>query len=141
MDAVYRTLTGGILFTLPAHPGNAPTPPAAGATQFKSAEQIRIYKATIEELTRAATLREELKKQILGSINRLYLTILKDATFGFSNVSIADMIAHLQTTYGTVTRTNLERAKPTKGPTMVVAFWSASVISHDRTLCRLLLSW
>jgi len=108
-DAAYRTLTGGIPFTLPAHPGDTPTPPAAGATQFESAEQIRIYKATIEELTCASTLREELKKQILGSINCLYLTILKDATFGFSNISIADMIAHLQTTYGTVTHTDLEK--------------------------------
>jgi len=109
MDAAYHTLTGGIPFTLPAHPGDAPTPPAAGATQFEIAEQIRIYKATIEELTRTATLREELKKQILGSIDCLYLTILEDATFGFSNVSVADMIAHLQTTYGTVTHTDLEK--------------------------------
>ena len=108
-DAVYRTITGGIPFMLPAHPGDAPTPPAAGAMQFEIAEQIRIYKTTIEELTHATTLCEELKKQILGSINRLYLTILEDATFGFSNVSIADMIAHLQTTYGTLTRTDLKK--------------------------------
>ncbi len=108
-DAAYRTLTGGIPFTLPAHPGNAPTPPAAGASQFKIAEQIRIYKTTIEELTRATTLREELKKQILGAIDHLYLTILEDATFGFATVSVADMIAHLQNTYGTLTRTDLEK--------------------------------
>jgi len=108
-DAIYHTLTGSIPFMLPAHPGDAPTPPAAGATQFEIAEQIRIYKATIEELTHAATLHEELKKQILGAVNRLYLTILEDATFGFATVSVADMIAHLQNTYGTLTRTDLEK--------------------------------
>jgi len=120
-DAAYRTLTGGIPFTLPVHPGDAPTPPAAGAGQFEIAEQIRLYKATIDELTRAATLREELKKQILGSVDRLFLTILEDATFGFSNVSVADMIEHLQNTYGTVTRTDLEKNRAS-----ISTLWSPS---------------
>jgi len=109
MNVAYHTLTGSIPFALPAHPGDAPTPPAAGATPFEIAEHIRIYKATIDKLTRAATLLKELKKQVLVAVDRLYLTFLEDATFGFSNVSVADMIAHLQTRYGTVTCTNLEK--------------------------------
>jgi len=120
-DAAYRLLTGSIPFTLPAHPGNAPTPPAAGANQFEISEQIRLYKATIDELTRAATLRKELKKQILDAIDHLYLTILEDAIFGFSNVSVADMIGHLQTTYGTVTRTDLEKNRAS-----IATLWTPS---------------
>ena len=108
-DATYLALSGGIAFTLPAHPGDAPTPPATGASQFEIAEHIRIYKATIEELTRANTLHEELKKQILGAVDRLYLTLIEDSIFGFGEVSVTDMITHLKNTYGTVTRTDLEK--------------------------------
>ena len=38
----------------------------------------------------------------------MYLVALDDDTFGFSKVSIADMVAHLHTTYGHITRIKLE---------------------------------
>ena len=120
-DVAYRNLTGGIPFTLPAHPGEAPTPPAAGASQFEVAEQIRVYKSTIEELTRAATLREELKRQILAAVDSLYLTAIEDATFGFATVSVADMITHLQNTYGTLTRADLEKNRAS-----IATLWTPS---------------
>ncbi len=54
------------------------------------------------------TVREEIKKQILEMIDQLYLVALDNDTFGFAKVSIADMIAHLHTTYGPITHSNLE---------------------------------
>jgi len=52
--------------------------------------------------------KEEIKKQILEVVDQLYLETLDDDTFGFAKVSIVDMIAHLCTTYGPITWSNLE---------------------------------
>ena len=105
--AEYLTLAGAA-FTLPVHPGDTPTINDPKATQYIIAEEVRVFKTTIAELTLAATLREELKKQILTAVDQLYLDALDDATFGFAQVSVYDMLTHLSTTYGTITRTELE---------------------------------
>jgi len=71
-------------------------------------ELICIFKSELAELTLAATLREELKKQLLTAINCFYLTALDNDTFGFVDVSMATMLAHLHTAYGTITCAELE---------------------------------
>jgi len=62
----------------------------------------------LKELTIATTFKEEMKKQILEAVDRLYLAALDDDTFGFAEVTIANMITHLRTTYGPITRRELE---------------------------------
>jgi len=105
--AEYLTLAG-TPFTLPPHPGDTPNITDPRATQYIIAEEVRVFKATIAELTLAVTLRKELKKQILTAVDCLYLATLDDDTFGFAQVSVHDMLTHLSTTYGTITRAELE---------------------------------
>jgi len=104
--AEYITLAG-IAFQLPAHPG--PTPiHAVAANAATRQENIRLYEATLKELAIATTVREEIKKQLLEAIERLYLAALDDDTFGFAEVSVADMLTHLRTNYSPITRRDLE---------------------------------
>jgi len=104
--ADYFTLTG-VAFQLPAHPGDNPIL-LASATQFVLSKLVHVFKAELAELTLAVTLHEELKKQLLTAINHLYLAALDDNTFGFADVSVADILTHLHTAYGTITHTKLE---------------------------------
>jgi len=108
IPAVEYLALAGTPFTLPAHPGDTPNITDPRATQYIIAEEVRVFKATIAELTLAVTICEELKKQILTAVNRLYLAALNDDTFGFAQVSVYDMLTHLSTTYGTITRAELE---------------------------------
>jgi len=97
----YQTLAG-TAFQLPIHPGDTLNIPPT-QTQYEITEGVRLYKATITKLTLAISLREEIKKLILAAIDPLYLAILKDATFGFADVSVIDLMTHLSTTYCTIT--------------------------------------
>jgi len=99
--AKYMVITG-ITFQLPVHPGQVPihTP---NATQFQIAKTMHLFDATLAELTTTTIAHEEMKKQLLEAVKRLFLAVLDDDTFGFADVSIAAMIAHLHTTYGPIT--------------------------------------
>ena len=107
MPAAEYLVVTGVAFQLPAHPGPAPVYPT-GANAAVRQEAIRLYDTTLKELAIATTFKEEMKKQILEAVDRLYLTALDDDTFGFSEVTIATMITHLRTTYGPITRRELE---------------------------------
>jgi len=63
----YMVITG-VAFQLPAHPGQAPIH-APNATQFQIAETVRLFDATLAELTTATTAREEMKKQLLEAVS------------------------------------------------------------------------
>jgi len=78
------------------------------ATQYQLAKGIRQYKATIAKLSLTVTMNEELKKLILAAVDQLFLASLDDDTFGFAQVSVTNMLTHLQTTYGTITCADLE---------------------------------
>jgi len=106
--ADYQTLAGHA-FTLPAHPGDTPANVNANSTQYQLAEGIRAYNATITELTIAISVQEEIKKQILAAVERVYLARLDNDTFGFAPVTVTAMLTHLDTTYGIVTHADLER--------------------------------
>jgi len=51
----------------------------------------------------ATMAKKEMKKQLLEVVDCLYLAALDDDTFGFAEVSIADMVGCLHTTYGPIT--------------------------------------
>jgi len=102
----YLVVTG-IAFQLPAHPG--PVPVHAGcANAVAWQETIWVYEAILKELTIATMVKEEIKKQILEAVDWLYLVALDDDMFGFAEVSIMDMIAHLCTSYRPPTHSDLE---------------------------------
>jgi hypothetical protein len=54
------------------------------------------------------TAREALKQQILLAVAFRYLQVLKDADMGFADVSLAAILNHLKSTYGTITPEGIE---------------------------------
>jgi len=106
-DADYLKLTT-IAFTLPSHPGANPIYPS-GATSAQIQESIRAFNSILSKISLATTVREELKKQLLLAVDQLYLATLEDAIFGFATVTVADMLVHLSTTNGMLTRSDLEK--------------------------------
>jgi hypothetical protein len=61
-----------------------------------------------------------LKAMVLKAVPRIYLAAIADATYKFANVSTAQMLQHLVTTYGTINEddlaTNLENCKTAWDP-------------------------
>jgi len=107
MDATAYQQHSTTAFALPAHPGANPNHPT-GATSAQIQESIRAFNSLLAEHSLAITVREELKKQLLLTVDQLYLVTLEDAIFGFANVTVADMLTHLNTTYSTITCSDLE---------------------------------
>jgi len=108
MDATEYLQLATIAFALPAHPGTNPNHPTS-ATSVQIQESIRAFNSLLAEHSLTITVRKELKKQLLLAIDQLYLVALEDATFGFANVTVAEMLTHLNTTYGTLTCSDLEK--------------------------------
>lgn len=104
--ANYLALTGHA-FMLPLHPGAAPVH-AVGATAAQITETNRVFTATLAELTTANQFRQEIKKLILAAVNSIYLASLEDDTFGYADVSPNAMLVHLKSSYGTISRAELE---------------------------------
>ncbi len=63
---------------------------------------------TIKELTIATMVQEEIKKQLLITVNCLYLAALDNDTFSFADVTVVAMVTHLRTNYGPITHAKLE---------------------------------
>jgi len=105
-NAAY-TAIAGVQFQLPTHPGPAPQH-ATGANMAAHAETTCLYKTTLKELATAITVTEEIKKQILATVDCIYLATLDDDVFGFANISIDAMLIHLRNTYANITRAELE---------------------------------
>ncbi len=87
MSHAEYTAVAGVNFQLPAHPGPAPIH-ATSANAAAHTETTCLYEATLKELSTATTIQEEIKKQILATIGRIYLAILDDNVFGFINVTV-----------------------------------------------------
>jgi len=92
-DATYAVITG-VNFQLPVHPRPAPQH-ATGANAAAHAESKCLYDATLKELATATTVMEELKKQILATVDHIYLATLNDDIFGFADITVDAMLKHL----------------------------------------------
>jgi len=86
MPVAKYIIAAGIMFQLPAHPGLVPVH-AAGANAAMQQENIRLFNATIKELTIATMVQEETKKQLLTAVDRLYLAALGNDSFGFFRIT------------------------------------------------------
>jgi uncharacterized phage-associated protein len=105
-DDAYTTRAGGP-FVLPAHPGVSPNH-AVGASAATIAETIRRFNQTLATRTLYYRVATELKSQILAAVDNTYLRELENVDFGFADVTPQAMLAHLKTTYGTLTPEALE---------------------------------
>ena len=97
----------GVPFVAPVHPGDAPVH-VQGATGPAITETNRRFKHDLAEHLLYQTVTEELKQQLLAAVPTRYLSILEDADYGYSDVSIIEMLTHLRTTYATIEPEEIE---------------------------------
>jgi hypothetical protein len=102
----YLALTS-VAFDIPVHPGTAPTH-APNATQAQITEGNRQFKANLDEHRHYHTIVAELRRQLLQAVPPRYVNQLADADFGFTDVSMIAILAHLCDTYGKITPEELE---------------------------------
>jgi hypothetical protein len=104
--AALSALPGYVDFVIPAHPGNLPEYPAQ-ATE----KQIRIIKERFDLETKQFEAYYDtdlsLKKQLLQACPDLFLEAIRDPTHGFALLTTLDLVTHLWTHYGRVSREKL----------------------------------
>jgi hypothetical protein len=106
MPAASYFIRAGTPFIDPIHPGTQ-APHLAGATGNQIIEANRIYDKAKTEHSTFSLVKESLRQQVLNAVNPLYYQALEDDDFGYADVTIPQIMLHLQTTYGTVNATDL----------------------------------
>ena len=110
-DADYTARTGAA-FVPPVHPGAQPAhAPAATQAQILAAD--RTYDKAVEAASTAHRVKVDLQKMLLDAIGHTYLQQLEDDVFGFSDVTPQTIMAHLETTYGTMNQEDIEKNRET----------------------------
>jgi len=104
--AEYLLISNNNPFPAPAHPGIAPVY-AANATQYVIQETIRQYDLRVKELQLYNKVQLTIKTQILEAVPSRFTEILADNEYAYDNVKVYDIINHLSTKYGRVTRAAL----------------------------------
>jgi len=104
--AKYLLISNNIPFPAPVHPGIAPVY-AANATQYVIQETIRQYNLRVDEFKLYHKVQLLIKTQILEAVPKRFTEILKDNEYTYDNIKVYDLINHLTTTYGRVTRAAL----------------------------------
>ena len=102
----------GVAFNAPVHPGNVPVH-AAGTTQPVITAVDRAYDRSLQEYHTYRQTVRELKQQLIAAVNPLYINTLEDDMFGYANVAPRAILAHLKTTYGTLTPDDVENNRNT----------------------------
>jgi hypothetical protein len=102
----YIVASGGVEFVPPAHPGAQPVHPAQ-PTQHQITEINRQFAADLKEFHTFTSVAANLKKQIIQAVPATYINELSDETLGFANVTVLNLLQHLDTNYGTITADDL----------------------------------
>jgi hypothetical protein len=108
MDPVAAYLArAGEPFVPPDHPGEQPIH-AANATSALITATNRTYDAALAEFWQYEEIREAIRQQILQAVEAIYHDVLADEDFGYADVTVPQILAHLKTTYATLTDDDLE---------------------------------
>ena len=91
-DYVART---GVAYIAPVHPGQQ-IDHEPGATAAMTMAANRAYDNAIKLFECYTQVKEALRQQILTAINATYYDVMEDATFGYSDVTIINLLNHLQ---------------------------------------------
>ena len=94
-------------FIEPVHPGSNPQH-GENATGHQITETNRVFNAQLVEFNTAHNVHAALKAQILEAVERPFLATLEDDDFGFAEVTVLTILAHLETRYCKVTVEELE---------------------------------
>ena len=106
--AAYTAINNGVAWVEPLHPGPQP-PHGPAATQFVIIENNRTYDVNCRVAEACSTVKSDLRRMILSSVDNVYLSVLEDPIFGFANVGPGEMLRHLETTYGQMSQSDLEK--------------------------------
>ena len=113
-DAVYTTRAGNdaannpITFDLPTNPGPSAVH-LAGASAEAIAEANRVHAIRSKEFTIFVNTEAALKKQVIAAVPETYYSILGDDIIGYADVTVLEILAHLDDTYGALTEDDLDR--------------------------------
>jgi len=107
MDDAAYALRAGQAFNAPAHPGE-PAAIIGGMTSAQIEEGKRVHKLAIEAFLTYNQVKDAIKAQLLAALDPIYINVLADVMFGFADVTPQAIMAHVLTTYGTLTADDLE---------------------------------
>lgn len=110
--AAYALLDNTVPFVRPVHPGAHPGH-ANQATTAVITETNRAYKEACEANIKYAGVTEALKMQLLEAVDDTFVSALNDDILGYAIVSVADLLTHLHTNYGTITPDQLSANRTT----------------------------
>jgi hypothetical protein len=97
--AQYNTIAPGTPFVTPIFPGNQPIIPA-GATAAQIAEIVRIHTKLMRQWKECQNVDAALKKQLINSVDEIYIQSLRNRMNGYANVTARTMLDHLIQHYG-----------------------------------------
>jgi hypothetical protein len=99
----YDLIAGaGNAWTVPPNPGPAPTI-VVNATSAQITSAHRLWERESHEWQAFTSTELALKRLLLVVVDETYISSLQDPMFGFAQVSVADLLTHLDTTYAEVT--------------------------------------
>jgi hypothetical protein len=97
----------GVAFDVPVHPGPLVPPPVA-ATAAQIAESNRQYTAALREFTIFSAVEYSIKQLVITAIPDTFINELSDEDLGYRNVTVLQILQHLDTVYGTITADDLD---------------------------------
>ena len=105
--AVYATISA-TPFVAPLNPGVQAVIPT-GSTQIQITSLNRTFDTSNTLYQEYLTVGNALKKQLLASVDDIYLCALKQPYVLYGNVTVLELLTHLYTTYARITPGDLER--------------------------------
>jgi hypothetical protein len=100
-------IRAGQAFAIPTHPGPQPTH-SSTATSAQITVTNRQYDQDLVDFDTYSAVTETIRKQILEAIDPIFYNVLEDNIFGYADVTILQLLTHVTSEYGTLTRTDLE---------------------------------
>jgi len=87
-------------FQLPKHPSTQPTHSASATQSQITAATNHHYNTSLDAFRRYSQIREALWQQILlMAIHPAYYNVLEDDKFGYADITIVALLAHLESTW------------------------------------------
>jgi hypothetical protein len=96
---IYATIAPATPFIAPVYPGTVPTN-AVNATAAQIGEAVRLHQEAAHEFREWTNVHHALKKQLISTIDPVYLSPLEDTHIRFEAQTVGAMMEYLMETYG-----------------------------------------
>jgi hypothetical protein len=107
MDPATYFARADVSFVPPDHTGGQPVH-AAAATAAQITATNRTYDSDLAEFRQCEEIREAIRRQILSAVEATYHDVLAKDEFGYADVTIPQILAHLRTNHATQTDDDLK---------------------------------